>query len=280
MAFHLSNEESFPSTLLNPVFSLVDEYVDSTLAKVTSDIGSLVIDSLVTFARQLHETDLAVCTPDDFTDLNDGEAIGHGTTMTVYKCQWKSRNKAVAVKRINLGIPLGISMLEVHEEEYRGLLKSLLLELRVMNHPWFKAHPNFVDLFGVCWDRTVGDDEISSHCPSLIVELADQTTPTLKDFVLQHKKNLTNSRLVFDLLTDAAEGMTMLHAAKIVHGDFKPENVLLFPAPKRLVAKLSDFSFSSPFVESRDRIGGTSYWNAPVRSMCLLKVIRVADASE
>lgn len=266
MALHFSSWESFPSTLLSSEFSLIDEYVDSTLSKVASDIGGPVIDSLTTFVIQLQETDLTVCTPDDLVDMNGGEAIGHGTTMTVFKCHWKSKNRAVAVKKINLGIPLGTSVLDVHEEEYRGLLKSLLLEVRVMNHPWFRAHPNFVDLFGVSWDQTPGDNEISSHRPSLVVELADQTTPTLKDFVVRQKDNLveTDFQLVFDLLTDVAEGMTMLHAAKIVHGDLKPENVLLFPAPRRLVAKLSDFGFCSPFVESRDRIGGTTYWNAPV----------------
>ena len=169
----------------------------------------------------------------------------------------------VAVKRINLGIPLGKSMLEIHEEEYRASLKSLFLELRVMNHPWFKAHPNIVDLLGVSWDYIGGDETISSYRPSMIVELADQIVPTLKDFMSLSKEALINERLIFDLLTDAAEGVTMLHATKIVHGDLKPENILLFSAPKRLVAKLSDFGFCSPFIEIRDRIGGTYYWNAP-----------------
>ncbi|EON69346.1 serine/threonine protein kinase [Coniosporium apollinis CBS 100218] len=259
--FH--SDESLPSSLLSPGFSLIGDYVDSTLTQITQDIGGPVVDDLVTFARQLQETDLAVCNSEDFEDLNGGEAVGHGTTMTVFKCRWKSKDRVVAVKKINLGIPLGKSMLEVHEEEFRGLLKSLFLELRVMNHPWFKAHPNFVDLYGVCWEHVNGDDGISSHRPSMIVELADQTTPTLKEFVSHSGQDLTEERLIFDLLTDAAEAITMLHTTKIVHGDLKPDNILLFPAPKRLVAKLSDFGFCSPFVENRDQIGGTYYWNAP-----------------
>jgi serine/threonine protein kinase len=56
----------------------------------------------------------------------------------------------------------------------------------------------------------------------------------------------------------------MLYAVKIDHGDLKLENSLLFPVPSRLVIKLSDFGFCIPFVESRDRIGGTLYWNSPV----------------
>jgi serine/threonine protein kinase len=155
-------------------------------------------------------------------------------------------------------------MLDVHEEEYRASLRSLFLELRVMNHPWFRAHPNFVDLYGVCWDRISGDDSISGYRPSMIVELADQQTPTLTELVIHHEHSPVDIELMLNLLADTAEGMTMLHATKIIHGDLKPENILLFPAPKRLVAKISDFGFCSPFVESRDRIGGTYYWNAPV----------------
>jgi serine/threonine protein kinase len=264
MAFELYNESSLPSTLLNLSFGLIGDYVDTMLSNITQEIGSPVVDHLLSFARQLGETDLTVCNVDDLEDVNQGNTIGHGTTMSVFKCHWKSRSKLVAVKRINLGIPLGKSMLDIHEEEYRASLRSLFLELRIMNHPWFKAHPNFVNLYGVCWDRISGDESISGHRPSMIVELADQTTPTLKDLIIRNGQRLVNTGLVLDLLTDTAEGVTMLHATKIIHGDLKPENILLFPAPRRLVAKVSDFGFCSPFVGSRDRIGGTYYWNAPV----------------
>ncbi|KAH8694340.1 hypothetical protein GQ44DRAFT_634909 [Phaeosphaeriaceae sp. PMI808] len=246
-------------------------YTQSTCSEIAHDIGDPVLDSFITFARQFQETGLPKCDSDDFEDLNNGDSIGHGATMTVFKCFWKSRKRAVAVKKINLGVPLGNSMLEIHNGEYQSVLKSLFLELRVMNHPWFKAHPNFVDLLGVSWEHVEADDGISSYRPSLIVELADENTPTLDNFLSRQNGHWTDERqsLIFDLLTDIAEGVTMLHATKIVHGDLKPENILLFPASRRLIAKLSDFGFCSPFIESRDRIGGTCYWNAPVRNFSL-----------
>ncbi|KAF2201712.1 ankyrin [Delitschia confertaspora ATCC 74209] len=134
-----------------------------------------------------------------------------------------------------------------------------------MNHPSFCAHPNFVDLLGVSWERVESDVGLSGYRPSMVVELADERTPTLQSFLSQQDRNWTDElqTLTFGLLTDVAEGVTMLHTTKIVHGDLKPENVLLFPSSRRLVAKISDFGFSSPFVEHRDRIGGTLYWNAP-----------------
>ncbi|KAF7504470.1 hypothetical protein GJ744_002207 [Endocarpon pusillum] len=246
-------------------WDLIASFADSSLLNASEHFGAPIVDDVVTFAQQLQATGLAICSTDDLEDINAGEPIGYGTTMTVFKCRWKSRKKVVAVKRINLGVPLGKSMLEIHEEEYQELLKSLFRELRVMNHPWFKAHPNFVDLLGVSWDRVEGDLAISTQRPSIIVEIADQTTPTLKDFISWYKRPWSDEhqQLVFDLLTDTAEAVAMLHATKMVHGDLKPENILLFPAPRRLVAKLSDFGFCSPFIENRERIGGTLYWNAP-----------------
>jgi serine/threonine protein kinase len=105
----------------------------------------------------------------------------------------------------------------------------------------------------------------------MIIELADPQTPQLGDLVARSRYPLVieAQQLMFDLLTDVAEGVTMLHGMKIVHGDLKPDNILLFPAQNRLVAKLSDFGFCSPFTDREFKIGGTVYWNAPVRSLSL-----------
>ncbi|ENH70741.1 Putative serine/threonine-protein kinase roco7 [Fusarium oxysporum f. sp. cubense race 1] len=240
----------------------VADYAELALARVTAEAPDPgPIEDLTTFAQQLHTTGLPICEAADLEDLNDGAAIGSGTTMTVFKCLWKSKNKAVAVKRVNLGIALGQSQHEAHSQKYSGLLKSLLREMRVMNHPWCKAHPNFVELLGISWDAVTSD----GYRPAMIVELADPTTPQLRDLVKssRYPLGLKEQRMMFDLLTDVAEGVTMLHAMKIVHGDLKPDNILLFRTKDRLVAKLSDFGFCSPFTDIEYKIGGTPYWNAP-----------------
>ncbi|KAH7211127.1 hypothetical protein BKA60DRAFT_462860 [Fusarium oxysporum] len=244
----------------------VADYAELALARVTAEVPDPgPIEDLTTFAQQLHTTGLPICEAADLEDLNDGAAIGSGTTMTVFKCLWKSKNKAVAVKRVNLGIALGQSQHEAHSQKYSGLLKSLLREMRVMNHPWCKAHPNFVELLGISWDAVTSDGGISSYRPAMIVELADPTTTQLRDLVKssRYPLGLKEQGMMFDLLTDVAEGVTMLHAMKIVHGDLKPDNILLFRTKDRLVAKLSDFGFCSPFTDIEYKIGGTPYWNAP-----------------
>jgi serine/threonine protein kinase len=249
----------------------VADFAELALAQVTArtpDPGP--IEDFTTFAQQLHATGLPIVEADDLQDLKDGASIGSGTTMTVFKYLWKSKNRVVAVKKVNLGIALGQSQDETHSQEYSDLLKSLLRELRVMNHPWCKAHPSFVDLLGVSWDAITCDEGIRSYRPAMIVELADPTTPQLRDLVKRSRYplSLKEQQVMFDLLTDIAEGVTMLHAMKIVHGDLKPDNILLFWTKDRLVAKLSDFGFCSPFTDTKFKIGGTLYWNAPVCPHC------------
>jgi serine/threonine protein kinase len=241
-------------------------FTESRLSQFQQEVVNLVSESFITFVEELQEASLPICDSTDFETLNNGQPIGHGTTMTVFKSYWKSRKKVVAVKKINLGVPIGTSMLEIHNQDYKILMRSLVLELKVMTHPTFRAHMNFVDVLGISWEPADPNNSISSYRPAMIVELADESSPTLESWLRQQDQRWNGERqaLTLTLLTDIAEGVTMLHTTKIVHGDLKPENVLLFPTAKRLVAKISDFGFCSPSVESRSRIGGTYYWNAPV----------------
>lgn len=64
------------------------------------------------------------------------------------------------------------------------------------------------------------------------------------------------------LIGDILKGLSHVHQQRIIHGDLKPENILLTYAPRRLTAKIGDFS-SACFVElpnrSRQEIGSPTY---------------------
>jgi serine/threonine protein kinase len=62
---------------------------------------------------------------------------------------------------------------------------------------------------------------------------------------------------------DIARGLSALHDCGAIHGDMKPENVLIFREPK-LHAKIADFSHSSLDTgHARRLVGGTHIYAAP-----------------
>ena len=75
-------------------------------------------------------------------------------------------------------------------------------------------------------------------------------------------------RTTFLVCYDIADGLQALHAAKIVHGDLKGDNILLFPDPGNkdgLDAKITDFGYSATTasIEFGGGTGGTLHFLAP-----------------
>lgn len=131
-----------------------------------------------------------------------------------------------------------------------------MLELRVLTDEFIKRHENIANLLGVSWHPR-GD----SICPILIMELACEEHPTLKEYLALSTPIKTRLELVRDVL----EGLSALHHIAVVHGDIKPENILIFKSSSAIgiSARLSDFGFCRPTADYKFGAGGTPYWNAP-----------------
>lgn len=131
-----------------------------------------------------------------------------------------------------------------------------MLELRVLTEEHIKRHENVAKLLGVSWHPNG-----NSICPILIMELACEEHRTLKEYLCLP----TSLKTRFALLRDVLEGLSALHAMDVVHGDIKPENVLMFKSTSAigLSARLSDFGFCRPTADYKWEAGGTPYWNAP-----------------
>lgn len=125
-----------------------------------------------------------------------------------------------------------------------------------MSDDYIKRHENIAKLLGVSWHS-----QESSIYPITIMELAHDEHPTLKELLMLQ----TPVKTRLELLRDVLEGLSALHEVAVVHGDIKPENVLIFKSsvPIGLSGRLSDFGYCRPTADYKWEAGGTPYWNAP-----------------
>lgn len=117
-------------------------------------------------------------------------------------------------------------------------LVEISVELRVLAHEPLRHHPNIVDLLAFSWDKQ--SDEFGRRWPFLVVENAN--CGSLVDFFQSADPSQRKLRIGMSLALDVANGLTALHHCGVVHGDLKPENVLIFQYPDGTIrAKISDF---------------------------------------
>jgi len=143
----------------------------------------------------------------------------------------------------------------------RRALQSVLTEFHALLHPPLLAHPNIIDFLGLAWGSNSA--EPLHRLPVLVVEYGD--LGTLADVQLRGSPPLSNA-LKRDVCLGIARGLDALHRHGIIHGDVKPENIIMCShREKILVPKLADFGFA--VIESTESsevlIGGTRTWRAP-----------------
>lgn len=83
-------------------------------------------------------------------------------------------------------------------------------------------------------------------CYSIVMEYAD--LKSLSSFLENSPKmRIFPEKIILAL--DMANGLNYIHSKKILHRDFKPGNVLLVEDATKIIAKISDFGFSSHISE-------------------------------
>ena len=153
-----------------------------------------------------------------FQNNNEKESIiGRGTFGVVMKAKLKGSN--VAVKKLHVS--------ELTKKEKNSFCKELLILSHLGNHP------NLVSLYGYCLSP-----------PCIIMELVSLGSLShllhyCEDAAVEAK--MTDGRIKKNILFDIANGMQQLHLCKIVHGDLKPQNVLVNDNYK---AKITDFGLA------------------------------------
>ncbi|KAJ5129203.1 uncharacterized protein N7515_005242 [Penicillium bovifimosum] len=184
--------------------------------------------------------------------------IGSGAQFTVFKDPLFENE---VIKRVN--VPLS-SMAEQRfsaSTDYRLQLRALALEVLSLCNPIIRGHPNITSLVAWGFDFPFADMAV----PVLFMEAAMMS---MDEFLSAEKREVG---VIYQLALGVANGLEALHNLNIVHGDVKPDNVLVFAGQSENMpfqAKLSDFGvcvdLESPegqFTLSDYR--GTPAWLAP-----------------
>jgi len=155
----------------------------------------------------------------------------------------------VAVKHI---IPLD----DDHSLQLR--YNSVMRELRVLTHPSLVENDSILPILAYGWT-----DSLLGRRPYLVVDYSDHGT--LPDYLQRIKTTLGERR---ELALDIAAGLKALHDSKIIHGDVKPSNILVFDTTEIVraqMAKLADFGGSIFEHEANQKTtyGGTKLYNGP-----------------
>ncbi|KAM0259856.1 hypothetical protein ACHAQJ_003100 [Trichoderma viride] len=143
-------------------------------------------------------------------------------------------------------------------------LRAVISEIIVLGHPEIRGHPNIVRLVGLCFEI---DHETKIPWPVLVLQKAEHGD--LKKFIDSPRGKGLSVRERLDLCVDVAAAITLMHREGIIHGDIKPENVLVFAeeADNKVKIRVTDFGYSTIHAnnsaEAQIRLPFSAPWNAP-----------------
>ncbi|PYI03195.1 hypothetical protein BO78DRAFT_399965 [Aspergillus sclerotiicarbonarius CBS 121057] len=197
--------------------------------------------------------------------------VGSGAQFTVYK-EIADRffgNEGLVIKRVNVPLSREGSASFASGSDYRVQLRSLELEVLALCNPMLRDHRNIAKLVAWGYDYPFPDTPV----PALFMEAA---LMTLTEFLKAENEELLGPHPIdvkHVVALDVTSGLEALHRLHIVHGDVKPDNVLIFRETMGgdrvpVCAKISDFGVCIDMESQEDKLmiddyRGTGTWLAP-----------------
>jgi serine/threonine protein kinase len=193
------------------------------------------------------------------------DRVGEGTTAEI--CQ----------SLINLRTSFAFKRFKWSLDESSNF-RALISEILVLGNPLTRNHPNIIRLEGICWDIPPGDVKVH---PVLVFEKTQYGD--LEQFVDSATGSEMELQDRLKLCVDTGAAILAMHSNRklsmaplvrhrktnycidIIHGDIKPQNVLVFEEePGKFVARVADFGYSTQFVSHNPLYMPKSWpWNAP-----------------
>ncbi|XP_056645356.1 probable myosin light chain kinase DDB_G0292624 [Diorhabda sublineata] len=165
------------------------------------------------------------------------ELVGTGAFSNVYRAKVAATNATVAIKSYKI------------KNNFLTALFRIASEMAIMN---IVNHENLIRFMG---------GNLTNEAVYLVLEYAPMGT--LRKFVVDKVK--FSPRQLQNLIRQLLNGLIYLHTLSIMHGDVKPENILVFSVEPDIMVKLSDFGLSEIIMGSRRMFkhSGTYSYMAP-----------------
>ncbi|RYO93033.1 hypothetical protein DL764_008053 [Monosporascus ibericus] len=153
------------------------------------------------------------------------------------------------------------------------IFHPLINEVAILRHQHIEGHPNVPELEGVCWDITPSKGSSSSGTvttgrvnefnvwPVLVFEKSQYGDLYQFSQSPEGRELTLSDRL--KICMDVGNAVAVLQTNHIIHGDVKPQNVLVYASQQPGVlsmAKLIDFGFASWCGDANDRVTLPRSW--------------------
>ncbi|MFA9372043.1 MAG: serine/threonine-protein kinase [Labilibaculum antarcticum] len=171
------------------------------------------------------------------------DKIGEGGCSCIYKAQ-----------QINTGIFVAIKILKLSHSYSKLTNFELITCFKQSNALYdFLQHSSIVICFG--------QGELNNSIPYAIFEYI--SGETLKQFLIARTE--ITSIVLAGIMRQVLEALAYAHSMLIVHGDLKPQNIMIFGSDKELQVKLIDFGVSKSLAgfKSSDLAFLSPRYNAP-----------------
>jgi serine/threonine protein kinase len=189
-------------------------------------------------------------------DIGSWTQIGTGSYSTTWKANiLTEQGLVVAVKQPNASFTRASTDVE-NSVQHEGLA-SIIQELRILGNAKLRTHPNLPHVLGVFFREEKYPDGIR---PCVIFELA---MSDLRQYLTSKGVDGISPSEMMGLASNAADGIGALHACGLVHGDVKPDNILLFMRDGALTGAVGDLGTCGAPNQISGVINGSLWYCAP-----------------